>query len=276
MKVVSEFDCSLVPAGARIGFVPTMGALHDGHIHLLEVARKECDFLVLSIYVNPLQFGPNEDLDRYPRPRENDHLLASKVPVDVIFEPLVSDYTSQMSTQITVGGLSTIWEGESRPGHFDGVATIVCKLFHSIQPHVAFFGWKDYQQCQVIQKMVRDLNFPVELRFVETVREADGLALSSRNVYLSPQNREIAPLLYSQLVWMKEEAEKLPDDTDPRQLESAATEFLEEAGFAVDYIAIVQPHTMERIDRCTGKAQIIAAAKLGNTRLIDNLRIDFA
>lgn len=256
--------------------MPTMGALHEGHVHLLEVARKECDFLVLSIYVNPLQFGPNEDLDRYPRPREKDHLLASKAAVDLIFEPLVTDYTSQMSTQITVGGLSTIWEGKSRPGHFDGVATIVCKLFHSIQPDVAFFGWKDYQQCQVIQKMVRDLNFPVELRFVETVREADGLALSSRNAYLSSAHREIAPLLYSQLKWMKEEAETLRENTDVKQLESAATDLLEKAGFEVDYIAIVEPHSMESLAQIAGKAQIIAAAKLGNTRLIDNLRIDFA
>jgi pantoate--beta-alanine ligase len=183
----------------KVGFVPTMGALHEGHAALVRKALAECDTCVLSIFVNPLQFGPKEDFDRYPRPLETDLSLAKGWGVHWAFVPDVQEMYSGRETTIRVAGLSEMWEGADRPGHFEGVATIVAKLFHLAAPDIAYFGLKDYQQCAVIRRMVNDLNFRLDLSFVETVRESDGLALSSRNAYLDSEERRVAPLLFQAL-----------------------------------------------------------------------------
>lgn len=260
--------------GKRIGFVPTMGYLHEGHKTLMATARQETDFVVVSIFVNPMQFGPNEDLARYPRDLERDTALCASVPVDLLFHPAVDEvYPDGFQTRVTVGALTSGLCGASRPGHFDGVATVVAKLFGMVQPDVAFFGQKDAQQVAVIQRMVLDLNLPVRIRPVPTVREADGLALSSRNTYLSPIEREAALLLSRTLFWA--EAQVKAGERDLSALRAEMIARIEAEPLArIDYVEIVDPITLQPMTQLKGPALAALAVRIGSTRLIDNLRLE--
>jgi pantoate--beta-alanine ligase len=236
-----------------------MGAFHEGHVSLMKAGRLESDTVVVSLFVNPTQFGPNEDFSKYPRDEERDARMAEEAAVDVLFAPSVKDVSDR-------------WDGEHRPGHFDGVATVVLKLFNIVEPDVAFFGLKDLQQCAVIRRMVEDLDCPVKLNFCSTVREEDGLALSSRNAYLSPKEREIAPLLYKELT---RAADVLRNQhSSPRDALDKARQRLSEAGFSVEYFDVVDTNTMAPKDAASIGDSIIAAVRLGRTRLIDNTQID--
>ncbi len=255
-----------------VGFVPTMGALHEGHLSLIRAAKRECDNVVVSLFVNPLQFGPAEDLSRYPRSEAKDIDLARGAGGDVMFIPTVELVAAQ-SVSIRVTGVSDLFDGQSRPGHFDGVATIVCKLFHLIGPDLAYFGLKDRQQCAVVRRLVEDLNMPIGLRFEPTVREHDGLALSSRNVYLSPGERSIAAKLYECLSECKKHLMDLGAATAP-QIENVVDGYrrrLSEYGFEVEYFSVVDESNFRPITQLQSCAVLIAAARLGATRLIDNV-----
>ncbi|HLO04070.1 MAG TPA: pantoate--beta-alanine ligase [Symbiobacteriaceae bacterium] len=260
-------------AGKRIGFVPTMGYLHEGHRSLMVTARQETDFVVTSIFVNPMQFGPNEDLARYPRDLARDTELCASVPIDLLFHPTAAEvYPDRFQTKVTIGELAGGLCGASRPGHFDGVATVVTKLFGMVQPDVAFFGQKDAQQVAVIQRLVQDLNLPVEIRPVPTVREADGLALSSRNTYLSPAEREAALVLSRTLFWA--EAQVKAGERDMGALQAAMIARIEAAPLArIDYVEIVDPLTLQPVTRLDESALAALAVRFGSTRLIDNLRL---
>lgn len=259
--------------GKRIGFVPTMGYLHEGHRALMAAARQETDFVVVSIFVNPMQFGPNEDLARYPRDLERDTALCDSVPVDLLFHPTATEvYPEGFQTTISIGALAGGLCGASRPGHFDGVATVVAKLFGMVQPDVAFFGQKDAQQVSVIQRLVRDLNLPVEIRPVPTVREPDGLALSSRNVYLSPAEREAALLLSRTLFWA--EAQVKAGERDLGALRAQMIARIEAEPLArIDYVEIVDPVSLQPVTHLSEAALAALAVRFGSTRLIDNLRL---
>jgi pantoate--beta-alanine ligase len=257
-----------------IGFVPTMGFLHEGHLSLIDVAREAgADFIVVSIFVNPTQFGPNEDLSRYPRNETGDRALLEGKDVDLLFLPPVEVmYPPGSQTTVSVGGVSKPLEGERRPGHFDGVATVVLKLFDIVQADVAAFGRKDAQQCAVIERMVRDLDVPVRLLFGETVREHDGLAMSSRNSYLSPEEREIAPVLHRALRAGEEAVRRNIHDVDAVELlmrKIAA----ETDGVEVDYLVLVDPETFERPIDFRRPLLLAGAVRIGKTRLIDNIRL---
>jgi pantoate--beta-alanine ligase len=252
----------------KIGLVPTMGAFHEGHLHLMRKARSETKTVVVSLFVNPTQFAPGEDFDRYPRDEERDAALAEANGVDVLFAPTVEDVYPRRTTSVHVGGVATRWEGAHRPGHFDGVATVVCKLFNIVSPHVAYFGLKDFQQCAVIKQMVEDLDVPVKLSFEETIRESDGLALSSRNVYLNEELRPTAPELYRQLGLVKDE---IHSGTPVDQAIEVARANLTALGFQVEYMAAVDPATLEPSSDVNVGLRVIAAAKLGPVRLIDNV-----
>jgi len=258
----------------RIGFVPTMGNLHAGHLRLVDVARQHCDKVVVSIYVNPMQFGAGEDFTRYPRTLEADQDQLADRQVDMLYvpdDPSMYPYGHQNTSYIEVPGLSTGLEGAQRPGHFRGVATIVNKLFNIVQPDVAVFGEKDFQQLQVIRRMVRDLDMPIEILGEATVREADGLALSSRNQYLSTEERRIAPGLYETLQYVRDRL--LHNGVDTTDLEQDAIMRLEKKGFVPDYVAIRQSETLLEPKTPTDLLVILAAVRLGSTRLIDNLRV---
>ena len=257
--------------GGEHGLVPTMGALHAGHRTLLNAARRENAYVTLSIFVNPLQFGPHEDLSRYPRPIENDLALAESAGVDQVFLPSVQEMYPEEPTRIVVPGrLTERWEGASRPGHFDGVATVVARLFGIVGPRRAYFGRKDLQQCRVVAKMVRDLALAVDLRIEPTFREPDGLAFSSRNAYLSPEERKSAPELYAVLV---ECAERIVGGEGIENVLAAAAVRLENGGFRPDYLAYVDESDLRPLDTFAPNSSLIVAAKLGTTRLIDNLRV---
>jgi len=257
------------PAGKRIGFVPTMGFLHEGHLSLVDVARASgADFIIVSIFVNPRQFGPTEDFERYPRDEAKDLAMLESRNVDLLFFPAVDVmYPPGSQTTVQVGGVAKPLEGERRPGHFDGVATVVLKLFDIVQPDVAVFGRKDAQQCAVIERMVRDLDVPVRLVFGETVREADGLAMSSRNSYLSPDQRALAPVLQRAL------------RAGERELASRNVEWVESAmrdvakGVDVDYLVLVDPETFEAPSDFERDLLLAGAVRIGKTRLIDNIRV---
>ena len=255
----------------RVGLVPTMGALHEGHLSLVRAAKKHCDAVVVSIFVNPTQFGPTEDLAKYPRQMERDHSLLEEEGVDILFAPTVEEiYESGSITWVLVEGLSEKLDGRSRPGHFRGVATVVAKLFNIIEPQVAFFGQKDAAQLAVIRRMVRDLNFPVEIIAGAIVREPDGLAMSSRNAYLAPEERGRALVLQRSL--RRAEAEFQSGQRIAAKLISAALEVLaSEPQVAVDYLEVVSPDTLESIERITQTALLAIAARVGSTRLIDNV-----
>lgn len=254
-----------------IGFVPTMGALHDGHLSLVRAAKKRCDVVVVSIFVNPTQFGPSEDFTRYPRTFERDCELLKNAAVDFLFAPSTEEmYPPRASTFVTVEGLSDRLDGKSRPGHFRGVATIVSKLFHLVQPGVAFFGQKDAAQIAVIRKMVRDQNFPVEIVACPIVREKDGLAMSSRNVYLTNEERKSALALSRSL--QKVEQLFKSGNRNIEELISAGKQTLaQDPGVKLDYFSIVNPDTLEDIHALDQPALVAVAAYVGKTRLIDNI-----
>ncbi len=258
--------------GERIAFVPTMGNLHAGHLDLVKEAARQADRVVVSIFVNPLQFGEGEDYDAYPRTLQEDERKLTQVGVDLLFAPTVDTlYPSGQAaqTRVEVPGLSDILCGASRPGHFVGVATVVCKLFNMVQPDLAVFGEKDYQQLMVIRRMVADLAMPIRIIGKSTVREPDGLAMSSRNGYLSAEQRGVAPLLYGTL---QSTAEALKTgNRDFSDLESAAQRILREAGFRPDYFVIRRAGDLAAPEQAEDSLVILAAAYLGTTRLIDNL-----
>jgi pantoate--beta-alanine ligase len=256
---------------ARIGLVPTMGALHEGHLALVRAARAKADVVVVSIFVNPTQFGPNEDFAKYPRSFERDCELLKREGVELIFAPSTDEmYPSENATWVEVVGLSERLCGKSRPGHFRGVATVVSKLFHIIEPDVAFFGQKDAAQVAIIRRMVLDLNLPVAIEVCPIVRESDGLAMSSRNAYLSPAERKSALVLYRSL----QGAKTLFDagERDPKKLISAAKqEFKGEPTVSLDYFELVDPDTLELKPVITDRVLAAVAAFVGTTRLIDNI-----
>lgn len=263
---------SSLPAAAKLGFVPTMGALHAGHISLMELARAGSDRVIASIFVNPLQFGANEDLSRYPRPLEADLAKLEAAGVEAVFLPSVDDmYPPGSSTFVDESMASLPLCGAERQGHFRGVATVVLKLFNLVQPHIAWFGQKDAQQCAVIERMVRDLDVPVEIRRGPIVREADGLALSSRNVYLSEQDRAAAPLIYQSLRAV--EAAYQAGETDAEKLAELGLSVLARSERIVpQYWELRDPESLGAIARVGQSGALLAiAAFLGKTRLIDNL-----
>lgn len=257
--------------GLNIGIVPTMGYLHEGHLSLMRKGRSENDVLVATIFVNPTQFGPNEDLDKYPRDPEGDAEKCRTAGVDVLFIPDASEvYGAGFQTYVTVEKVSVPLCGASRPGHFRGVATVVLKLFNMVQPSSAYFGRKDYQQVQVIKTMVRDLNLDVRIVDCDTIREVDGLAMSSRNAYLSPEQRKQAVCLYQALT----EAKNLFKKGEKRVEQYLATmrnRVNAESATEVDYISVVHPETLEDLDNVVDKALGILAVRIGSTRLIDNM-----
>jgi pantoate--beta-alanine ligase len=251
-----------------LGFVPTMGALHEGHLELVRQARARCAAVAVSIFVNPLQFGPSEDLAKYPRDLERDREKLAGAGADVLFAPDTAVmYPDGFSSSVDVGRLGETLEGAMRPGHFRGVATVVAKLLHVVQPDLLFLGQKDAQQTAVLGKMIRDLAFPTELAIVPTVRERDGLAMSSRNVYLDSEQRAQAPSLYRALLAMREALER---GEEKRQAIVAATAVLAPAA-QLDYLDLVDGETFEPLDYLKPPAFIVGAARFGATRLIDNL-----
>src|SRR5690349_12825960 len=256
--------------GRRIGFVPTMGALHDGHLSLIHSARAQCDFVVASIFVNPLQFGPNEDLAKYPRPFDRDRQLLEAEKVDLLFAPdAAAMYPEGATTYVDVEGLTDSLEGKTRPGHFRGVTTVVSKLFHIVQPDLAFFGQKDAQQATIIRKMVCDLDIPVQVVVCPIVREKDGLAMSSRNVYLSPEQRKQATVLYRALSRMQ----TLADSGERRAsalLEAGTDVISEEPDVRLDYLAIVHAETLRPIEDVSHDVMINTTWYVCKTRVIDN------
>jgi len=259
-------------AGQTIALVPTMGALHAGHMALVDAARGEADRVVASIFVNPLQFGPTEDLDRYPRQEVEDVKLLEHHGCDLLWMPTAAQlYPPGFSTTVSVSGVSEHWDGAARPGHFAGVATVVAKLFTAVQPDLAFFGEKDFQQLAVIRRMTADLGLGVTIHGVETVRDADGLALSSRNAYLSADERARALALPQAL---KRARAAILDGEPVEGALDAAKRQLGEAGFSqIDYFALVDAATLEPLDVPSGEMRLIAAAVIGTTRLIDNIRV---
>lgn len=271
---IQGLRAALLPARiARktIGFVPTMGNLHEGHLNLVREAKKICDVVVVSIFVNPIQFGPNEDFENYPRTLEADSQLLAEVECDLLFVPTVHQMYGDLErkTSVCVTGISDILCGKSRAGHFDGVATVVTKLFNIVQPNAAFFGQKDWQQLAVIRILTRDLNLPIEIIGVPTVRAEDGLALSSRNGYLSEAQRKTAPIIYQNL---KDAEQALLQGTTLQQVLSHIHENLTQAGLVVDYVQAYSPDLLE-VQDFDRDIVLFIAAKLGNTRLIDNLYI---
>src|SRR6185312_10000449 len=257
----------------RIGFVPTMGALHEGHLSLVRAAKKQTDIVAASIFVNPTQFGPNEDFSKYPRTFERDCEFLKNEGVDLLFAPSAEEmYPRGAVTWVTVEGLSDKLDGRSRPGHFRGVTTVVAKLFHVVEPDVAFFGQKDAVQLVLIRRMVRDLNMPVEIVGCPIVREADGLAMSSRNAYLSAEERKSAAILNRTLQEIKQRFDQ--GERNSAQLLSAGMEiFQQEAGARLDYLEIVDPETLDPLSAVQGNALVAVAAYVGTTRLIDNLTL---
>ncbi len=258
-------------AGKRLGLVPTMGALHEGHLSLVRAARGSSDVVAASIFVNPTQFGPNEDLAKYPRSFERDCELLEREGVDWVFAPSVEEmYPHGAVTWVTVEGLSDKLDGRSRPGHFRGVATIVAKLFHAVEPDVAFFGQKDAAQVAVIRRLVRDLSLPVEIVVCPIVREPDGLAMSSRNAYLDREQRKRAPALHRALMRVKKLAEAGERKAE-LLIEAAREEIGQESWVTVDYFEIVDPETLDPVADVSRGALVAVAAYVGTTRLIDNV-----
>jgi pantoate--beta-alanine ligase len=259
-------------AGQRVGFVPTMGNLHAGHIALIARARELSDKVVASVFVNPLQFAPDEDFDKYPRTLDADSAKLKLANCDLLFAPSVAEVYPAGRDQhatITVPGISDILCGAHRPGHFTGVATVVAKLFGQVQPDIAVFGEKDYQQLKVIERMVRDFALPVRVVGLATVREHDGLALSSRNQYLTPGDRAVAPLLHATLTWA---AEQFRQGREPPEVEGAALERLRDAGFKPDYVSLRSADDLGPPVEGAPR-RVLAAAWLGAARLIDNVAV---
>ena len=273
VQTIAEIRKRLEPfrSSQIIGLVPTMGALHAGHESLIQRARKEADCLVVSIFVNPLQFGPKEDYTHYPRTPEADLDFCRKLEVDLIFEPEVEEmYPTPSLTSVEVTRITDHLCGPFRPGHFSGVATVVAKLFQIIQPQRAYFGEKDAQQLRVIERMVSDLNLGVTVVAVPTVREPDGLAVSSRNQYLRPQERRVAPILYRALQAAQQAiAEGVLDSGEARK--RGLTVLEQDQSVKVEYLEIVDPEEMQPVERITGPVRVAGAIRIGAIRLIDNL-----
>jgi pantoate--beta-alanine ligase len=262
---------SLRREGVVIGFVPTMGALHEGHRALIRQARLECDALVVSIFVNPTQFAPTEDLARYPRRLSEDRALCRQEGVDVCFEPTAAAmYPKGYQTVVAVPSIARRWEGESRPHHFAGVATVVTKLFLIVRPDVALFGQKDYQQCAVVRQLVKDLNLEIRLVVRPTIRERDGLALSSRNIFLRTEERRVAPMFYHALLSGRRAIEE--GVTEPESVHAVMQKVLgSEPAIRIDYLAACDSRTLEPLDRIDRETVILGAIRLGAVRLIDNV-----
>lgn len=274
---IQGLSASLSPARSNrkiIGFVPTMGNLHQGHLNLVREAKKLCDVVVVSIFVNPTQFGPNEDFDNYPRTLAQDSALLAEVGCDIIFAPTVEQVYGNKPrlTNISVSGITKGLCGESRPDHFDGVALVVTKLFNMVQPHYAFFGEKDYQQLTVITQLVHDLNIPLEVIGVPITRAEDGLALSSRNGYLTPSQRAIAPTIYQSL---KTAEQQLKQEIELVEVLNQITQQLTKVGFEIDYVQALTPE-LNQVQIFDQDIVLFVAAKLGKTRLIDNLSIKYS
>lgn len=275
LETIQAFREAHTTLSGTLGFVPTMGYLHTGHLELVRQARAECEHIAVSIFVNPAQFGPNEDLGRYPRDVPRDLELLRAEGVDLIFLPSLDEiYPPGYSTYVEVESMNTVLEGVRRPGHFRGVATVVCKLFNIVQAQRAYFGQKDAQQTVVIRHMVRDLAIPTEIVIVPTVREIDGLAMSSRNVYLDPAQRVAAPVLYrglQQVMTLYERGER-----DARTLRMALqTELAQEPLAQVEYVSIADLVSLQEIDGTIAQGALVSlAARFGGTRLIDNVILE--
>jgi pantoate--beta-alanine ligase len=260
--------------GARLGLVPTMGALHEGHLSLVRAAREKSDVVAASIFVNPTQFGPSEDFAKYPRALENDCALLEREGVKLVFAPSVEEmYPPGAVTWVVVEGLSERLCGKSRPGHFRGVTTVVAKLFHIVEPDLAFFGQKDAAQVAIIRRMVRDLNLPVTIEVCPIVREPNGLAISSRNAYLSPQERQSAPVLYRSLRRLQTRFES-GERNSASLMDTAGQVFGVEPAVRLDYIEVVDPETLEPETDVTKRTLVAVAAFIGQTRLIDNILLE--
>lgn len=278
LHTVEALNAALEPVRGwhKLAFVPTMGNLHEGHLTLVRRAKELADKVIVSIFVNPLQFGEGEDLDAYPRTLKEDMAKLEGEGVDFLFAPsdeVVYPRPEAEQTRVIVPEISEILDGESRPGHFDGVSTVVCKLFNLVRPEIAVFGKKDYQQLMVIRRMVEDLCMPVRVVGVDTVREADGLAMSSRNGYLSPDERALAPVIHQVL---NETAEALRRGALPADMEVQAAEALVDAGLRTDYVAIRTQAELAEAGDDDSELVILAAAYLGKARLIDNLELSLA
>ena len=256
--------------GKTLGFVPTMGALHEGHLSLVRTSRVQCDVTAVSIFVNPLQFGPSEDLEKYPRTLQRDAATLEEMGVDFLFAPSVAEmYPPGAQTHVEVGELSGKLDGASRPGHFRGVATVVCKLFEIVRPHRAYFGQKDAAQVAVLRKMVRDLSIDVEMVVCPIVREADGLAMSSRNVYLSPDERRVAPVLSRSLHLAEELYEAGERDAGLMRARISAL-IAPEPLASIDYVSVADAESLEELTTVDRPALVSLAVRFGRTRLIDN------
>ena len=259
--------------GKTIGFVPTMGFLHEGHLSLIEAAKKKADIVVVSIFVNPIQFGPNEDYKRYPRDLRNDEKKLQQFDVDLLFLPKVQDiFPGGFKTMVEVEGLSKKMCGRSRPTHFTGVTTIISKLFNLVLPDYAFFGEKDYQQLLIIRQMTKDLNIPTKIIALPTVRDFDGLAMSSRNKYLNTKERKSATILYKALCLAKEEIEKGEKELQ-RIIFRMRSLIGTEPCVRLDYAVLANPQTLEEVKKIQGKMLIALAGSINNTRLIDNILV---
>ena len=258
-----------------VGFVPTMGALHLGHLSLIRKAKKECDFVVVSIFVNPIQFGPQEDYERYPRPFKKDKKILEEEKVDLLFYPTAKVmYPQNFSTYVEEVSLSKYLCGKFRPGHFRGVTTVVAKLFNIVNPDISYFGQKDFQQAQIIKRMVRDLNFPVKIKVLPIVREEDGLAMSSRNSYLTSSERKKAAFLYQSL---KKAEALIKQKENPQKVREAVIRFIKEKipESRIDYVEVADPSTLESLKtiRKNQKVLVALAVHVGRARLIDNILV---
>src|SRR5208337_3829643 len=263
-------------AGKRLGFVPTMGALHEGHLSLVRAAQARCDAVAASIFVNPTQFGPTEDLSKYPRQFDRDCRLLEEEGVEILFAPPVEEIYPNSNHQVSwvvVEGLSEKLDGRSRPGHFRGVTTVVSKLFHIIEPEAAFFGQKDAAQLAVIRRMVRDLNFPAEIVACPIVREPDGLAMSSRNAYLNREERSRALVLQRSLQDVGQQFQA-GERIAAKLIFAGKQVIAREPGVVLDYFEIVDPDTLDRVERISQETLVAVAAYVGTTRLIDNIVLE--
>lgn len=280
MKIIQSIDemkrliANLKRDNETIGYVPTMGYLHEGHLSLMKKAREENSVVIISVFVNPLQFGPNEDYDSYPRDFERDELLAKTVGVDYLFYPSVEEmYPNKMTVEINVKKRVDVLCGRKRPGHFDGVATVLTKLFLIIQPANVYFGLKDAQQVAVVNALIKDFNFPICLRAIETVREGDGLAKSSRNVYLTEEERKEAPYLYQSL--LKAENEIVAGERNPEIIITKIKESLQNStSGSIDYVEIYSYPELEELQVIKGKVIVALAVRYSKARLIDNIIIE--
>lgn len=270
-----ETISAVARSGSRVALVPTMGALHEGHLSLVRAARERADVVVVSVFVNPTQFGPGEDFERYPRTLEADLKVLEAAGADLVFAPSVDEmYGEGSGVVVEPGDLATLWEGESRPGHFAGVATVVTKLLCVVRPHVACFGEKDFQQCRVVESVVAELDLGVEIVVCPIVRDSDGLALSSRNRYLSADERERALSLSRALSAAAEQI--AAGERDARLVSERMRTFITEAGLTVDYAVVVDELTLEPLAFVSPSARGLIAARVGTTRLIDNGHLGLA